>query len=394
MPGLSRRLRRDRDRGAVAALVAILLSGGVLLGFAAFAVDLGTMYAERAELISGANAAALTIAENCVRPGQICNGTTGRNTARSNANGNAMDNAMKIDGICGRDLGTGQLGTCSPPAAAGAHCLGTPPAGVSYAEVYTSTLTRDGDTVLPKAFAGTFAGFHGATIRACSRVAWGIPKGPYPALTVSRCQFDALTTPAASKFPPAYPSIPGNPAGIEVVIKMATPDPGCSSTNSLGLLNGGSDCQLTLNYGDDPNGQTDADGHGHHQGTDASHACTNLLDHKMPPSASDPRPYLLMPIYSTLDPNGRSSNAHFRDIIGVAAFQVTGYKLSDDDGTDAGGHDWLGVRVDENQYCGNGTTFRDRCIRGYFVSATIIDGTWPAAGWHRTYGVSVFRTGG
>jgi Flp pilus assembly protein TadG len=394
VPGLSRRLRRDRDRGGVAALLAVMLAGGTLLAFAAFAVDMGVMYGERAQLLGGANAAALTIAENCARPGQVCNGATGRAAARSNANANAMDNAMTIDSICGRDLGTGQLGTCSPPVATGAHCLGTPPAGVSYAEVYTSTLTPDGATVLPRSFAGSIAGFHGATIRACSRVAWGMPNGPYAALTVSQCQFTNLTSPAASNFPPAYPSIPANPAGIEVVIKMATPNPGCSSSNSLGLLNGDSGCQLSLNYGDDPNGHTDTDDHGRHRGTDASGACTDLLDSKMPPSANDPRPYLLIPIYSTLDPDGHSANAHFRDIVGIAAFQVTGYKLSDDDGTDAGGRDWLGVRVDENQYCGSGTTFRDRCIRGYFVSANIIDGTWPAAGWHGTYGVSVFRTSG
>jgi hypothetical protein len=118
------------------------------------------------------------------------------------------------------------------------------------------------------------------------------------------------------------------------------------------------------------------------------------MDEKMPPSAEDPRPYLLMPIYTSVKANGKSGTAKFIDVVGVAAFQVTGYKLDDKDGKYAGKHDWLGVPVSKNTYCGPGTNPRDRCIRGYFVSATIIDGTWPAPGWQNTYGVSVFRTDG
>jgi hypothetical protein len=391
---LGRRLRNDRERGAVAALVAILLSSGVLLGFTAFSIDLGIMYGERAQLISGANAAALTIAENCARPGQPCGSAFGQNTARTNANRNAFDNTMTVDSICGRDLATGRLGACAAPGGAATHCVGTPPAGVSYAEVYTSTRMSDGTTVLPPVFAGSVvSGYSGAHIQACSRVAWGIPTGPYAALAVSQCKFDDLTNPAASNFPPAFPSIPPNPGALEGVINLASTTDVAACDAGLGLLNGDG-CQVDLGYGDDPNGRTDTDDRGRGRGTDAGRACQTLLNRKIDPHLDDPRPYLLMPIYSTIRPHGHSENATFQNVIGIAAFQVTGYKLSDADGTDAGGRDWWGVRVDESQYCGGGTTFRSRCIRGFFVSAIILDGTWPAPDWPRTYGASVFRTAG
>jgi Flp pilus assembly protein TadG len=399
VPGLSlgtgrlgRRLRNDRDRGAVAALVAILLSSGVLLGMTAFSIDLGTMYGERAQLISGANAAALTVAENCARPGQVCGSAFGQNVARSNANRNALDNAMTVDSICGRDLVSGRLGACSPPAGAGTHCVGTPPVGVSYAEVYTSTLTPDGSFVLPPVFAGAVvAGYRGAHIQACSRVAWGTPAGPYSALTVSQCQFTNLTTPAATRFPPSFPSRPANAAAIEVAINMATPQSsGQACGGSLGVLNGGG-CEVTnLTYGSNGTGQLNRNGTGN-----ISPTCQNVMSNNyFPPQSDDLRPYLLMPIYSTINPLGNSGNARFQNFVGVAAFQVTGYKFDNGPGTDAGGRDWLGVSVSAGNYCGPGTNGQSRCIRGYFVSATILDGTWPATGWPQTYGASVFRTAG
>ena len=50
MPRVSRLLRRSDDRGAVATVVAILLAGGVLLGFLSLVVDVGRIYVEREEL--------------------------------------------------------------------------------------------------------------------------------------------------------------------------------------------------------------------------------------------------------------------------------------------------------------------------------------------------------
>ena len=55
----------DKERGAAAVLVAFSMV--VLLGFAALAVDVGAMYAEKTQLQNGADATALAIAGDCAK---------------------------------------------------------------------------------------------------------------------------------------------------------------------------------------------------------------------------------------------------------------------------------------------------------------------------------------
>jgi Flp pilus assembly protein TadG len=67
MQRLTSRLRRrlDGERGATAVVFALLLVP--MLGFAAIAVDVGALYAERARLQVGADAAAIAVAQDCSR---------------------------------------------------------------------------------------------------------------------------------------------------------------------------------------------------------------------------------------------------------------------------------------------------------------------------------------
>ena len=58
------RLRKD-ERGAVAIIVALLMV--VLVGFAALAVDVSAMWAEKRQLQNGADAAALAVAQDCAK---------------------------------------------------------------------------------------------------------------------------------------------------------------------------------------------------------------------------------------------------------------------------------------------------------------------------------------
>ena len=62
-----RRLTVDRapERGAIAMMVTVLLASGVLLGCAALSVDVGNLSAERRQLQNGADAAALSAAQDC-----------------------------------------------------------------------------------------------------------------------------------------------------------------------------------------------------------------------------------------------------------------------------------------------------------------------------------------
>ena len=62
---LALRRRLDGERGATAVMFALLLVP--MLGFTAIAVDIGALYAERARLQVGADAAAIAVAQDCSR---------------------------------------------------------------------------------------------------------------------------------------------------------------------------------------------------------------------------------------------------------------------------------------------------------------------------------------
>lgn len=88
---------KHNERGAVSVLVAILLVA--LLGFAALVVDVGRLYAERAQLQNGADASALAMAQECARnpTGTNCSSTSP--IAAVLANQNAADDMSKVFSI-------------------------------------------------------------------------------------------------------------------------------------------------------------------------------------------------------------------------------------------------------------------------------------------------------
>lgn len=184
---------RHRDRGAAAVLVAILLGSGVLLGVGALALDVGNLYAERAQLVGGADAAALKVAQTCASP-TGCNDSL--NTALRYAEANANDGAAAVTDLCGRGGGGEFSGPCSAPSGALRDCIGSPPADpISYVEVHTSTRLPDGTTFLPSIFAQAVIGddFQ-PTVRACARAAWGPPSRANGfALTISACDWNRYT---------------------------------------------------------------------------------------------------------------------------------------------------------------------------------------------------------
>ena len=72
------------ERGASAVMLAILIIP--IFGFLAIALDVGALYAERAQLQNGADAAALAIAQGCADG--ICDGPSAQAAAFANANAN------------------------------------------------------------------------------------------------------------------------------------------------------------------------------------------------------------------------------------------------------------------------------------------------------------------
>ena len=82
MRWLNSRLRSER--GASAVFLGILLVP--LIGFLAIALDVGALYAERAQLQNGADAAALAIARDCADG--VCSNSSGLAAGYTNANAN------------------------------------------------------------------------------------------------------------------------------------------------------------------------------------------------------------------------------------------------------------------------------------------------------------------
>jgi Flp pilus assembly protein TadG len=77
-------IRASKDRGAVSVMVALLMVP--LLGFAAIAVDVAALRAERQQLQTGADAGALAIAQDCARNTCGTPSATAQSLAKSNTN--------------------------------------------------------------------------------------------------------------------------------------------------------------------------------------------------------------------------------------------------------------------------------------------------------------------
>lgn len=151
--------RLSDERGATAVVVALLMVP--LIGFAAIAVDVGSLYSERRQLQNGADAAALAIAQDCAVAAPACSSAAA--TASSLAAGNAND---------GSAAATATVGTRS-------------------VLVRASTTNADGSTGLAHFFAPVL-GIRSTTVAATSSARWGAPvSGPviFP-FVFSSCEFN------------------------------------------------------------------------------------------------------------------------------------------------------------------------------------------------------------
>ncbi|WP_227471548.1 Tad domain-containing protein [Paenarthrobacter sp. YJN-5] len=169
----------DGERGAATIIVAGMML--VLLGFAALAVDVGAMYAEKAQLQNGADAAALAIATDCA------NGNCGSSSATANqfANSNANDDSS------------------------GAAV--TFPAATT---VRVVTNARDADTG-DNSFSLFFAralGIEAADVGAVAEASWGAPSAAdVIPLTFSRCEADPTFFKGLQFFPTHGTSLADDP---------------------------------------------------------------------------------------------------------------------------------------------------------------------------------------
>nr|WP_240948059.1 pilus assembly protein TadG-related protein [Planosporangium mesophilum] len=339
---------RSRDRGNVAVLVAVVLSGGVLLGAGAIAIDVGQFYAEREQLQSGADAAAMAVAQNCVRNPSACGDQAV--AASAYANGNAKDGVSAVTAVCGRANG---LPVCPPPVGTRADCMGGPPTAGNYAEVRTATQQADGSTLLPPTFARALPGhegYQGKRLAACARVAWGPPLNATGlAVTVSTCEWNEMTGGAPTYWRPG--TVP--PTSAEGVIYLHDPKDGSTcpagpsgwdAPGGFGWLDEtGGDCAATVSASGSYGGNT---------GVSASKTCKVVLQDLH----TTHRP-VLIPIYDGIKGNGSNTTYH---LSGFSSFVLTGYALP---GTSE--PSWLTGRT----LCSGS----EKCLYGYFTTAILPD---------------------
>jgi Flp pilus assembly protein TadG len=358
MPGLtpSRRVRTrwrrlcGDDRGAVAALVVILLAGGVLLGAGALVIDVGQLYSERAQLQNGADAAALAVAQGCATGPATCDASTA-GTSQSYANRNALDGAAAVSLVCGNN-GSGKLAGCPASTGALTDCPAAPAAGTRYVDVHTATRTAGGGTLLPPALARTLVGnggYAGSTVIACARAGWGSPSSATGlALTLSYCEWSSATAGGTSYgTPPPYPPNPLPPSTVERSVQLHGSGNACSGGASGWDLPGG------FGWLDDPAGNcsTTVDVNNiYHDNTGASsgNSCKTALA-----AARASRTVVFIPVYDGAGGSGHNGYYHLK---GFAAFVVTGYNLP---GLSAAS--WLSGK----SYCKGS----DKCVYGYFTQA-------------------------
>jgi Flp pilus assembly protein TadG len=257
--------RLESERGATAVIFALILVP--ILGFAAIAVDIGSLYADRAKLQVASDAAALAVAHDC-------------------AMGNCGDMLATATSLVVANMGAA---TASQPV------LGSSPLSV----------TVTGSTPQQHWFA-PIIGHDSTAVSATSTVAWGGPTGGTSMLPLafSWCEFAAQTG-------------GGLPSGttertILLPKKAATPCPGPQSGNPVPggfgwLVADPGTCHATTAIGD----QTPSEP-GNHPSKGCSQSDFLALQNKS----------VLLPIYD--DAGGNGSHAWYH-VYGYAAFTITGY---------------------------------------------------------------------
>lgn len=316
MPRLTRLRARRRDRGAVSVWVALLMIPFLIV--AALGVDVGAMHVDRQRLQTGADAAALAVAQQCAV--RSCTTASGASNAAATAQQLASANAPMADGVTARidDLQPG------------------------WVEVTTSS-ERDH-------WFAPVMGVDETGLGASSAAAWGYPTGGSAVLpfALSWCEL------AVQAGLPPIRDAQNRIVGIQIpeagktvtVLATKTSDTGCTGPSGLAVPGG----------------------FGWLEPTEGCGSTVTDIDHWAPSDTGNTPPQgcsasmfnqwigqtVFIPVFDST--NGRGGNNAAYGIFGYVAFRFEGYYF-------AGQYD------DGNRPC-NGN---ERCIRGTFLRYADLD---------------------
>ena len=338
------RRRFADDRGAIAVLAALLMST-VLVGAALIAVDVGGLVDEHRQVRNGADAAALALAQSCVRqaasnPNNPCGSALGpTGVVAAVANGNAADGVTRVEGVCGTAKGLSScpstpknastLSTCPPVAAAGG--TGTYGRG-SYVEVRTATATSDGRNAIRPWFGRAAGVDRDSVVRSCARAAYGTPASVHTVVpfAVSRCVLDRYLR-SVGKFATSS-------AGVSALSTTAKRNAETTTQLDAGVSIG-ADCLINISIGISFAGQgnfafltparSSADCSvdtavgarvaAFYGSTSLNTTCNTAMDRSLGQT-------VYVPVYDPDDTTGSRTNGQVT-ISGYAAFYVTGFNL-------------------------------------------------------------------
>lgn len=406
---LHHRLQRSAlDRGAVGILVALLFGGGALLGMGALVVDVGGMYAERAQLQNGADAGAMAVAGACAKATSACvadTSTAGLAGRLANHNSESSDSISRVDQVCGRNSDPAH----SLPACAGPQPFcPAPPATGNYVQVQTSTLNSDGTTLLPSAFGRALSSvvnpdpssrYVGERVAACAQASWGAPSALNNAvpITISGCEWNTDTvggTTFASTPNPPWPAPwsavwnkPSQQAGAEAVLVLhgqtsaaacssATDTAGWDQPGVFGWVGGESNCSVAV---------SSANTYPANTGSSALSDCASLFNQYLGKT-------IYVPVYSGVNMTG--NNAYYT-LAGFGAFVLTGWNIN-------GGGGWSQNAplnqpsvISNLDYCNTtyGYAKSDTCVYGFFTQTLIPASAVPSGSGTNLGATSVQLTG-
>ena len=278
----------EKERGAAAVVVAFTLI--VLLGFTALAVDVGAMYAEKAQLQNGADATALAIAGDCAK---------GLNCATAMA---SDDNRLADDNA--NDDSSGTFSVTQPTA--------NSVRVETYAEEAGST--DDSFTL----FFARVLGNDTTVIHAAAVATWGTPsKATTLPWTISECVFKQFLSPSQLAEFNATQTFTGDPVPTRILFRYdqnVPTFPGCAADNGyapggFGWLDTDSGCSTDIDVANSEVGSN--------PGNDLPSVC-----HDMPATIKESP--VLMPVFTEATQNGQKTRF---ELAGFLAFQVTGFKF-------------------------------------------------------------------
>lgn len=325
--------RLDNEDGAVAVFVGICIL--MLIGFAAFAVDVGALYQEKRELQNGADAAALAGAQDCAYEVVPCtiDGAELNITVDNYANYNANDGASNAEIV---DLQP----TADPP----------------YITVQTTT-SSNGESFLRHWFAWVLD-HPTSTVVAEATATWGHVPGTLEIFPLAFCldTFNTLTSNGTAYGPPEYHvfyTTPSNSVECPTTDEIYSGGFGWLDISDPSMDVDPTTCTITVSYAEWLPGRT---GEGL-LNSDPWPNCVQKLKDKIVEMDSDPTADpLLVPIFDGWRNPGANGEFH---IAGFGALRPTGYNF--------GG----AQSYPDNSVC---VAVQNRCVRGWFTEFVTLDG--------------------